>query len=85
MKAPILTDEQLDVVFGKADIDPDRDMVEAQRDADHLHYMRGRAEEMAGLFTTIETMYPELREVYWSSEDWQEFKSRFLEGSHANA
>lgn len=37
-------------------------------------------EEVASLFSTIEAMYPELRQVYWKAQPWQSLKDEHLKG-----
>jgi len=56
-----------------------RMVAEAQRDADVAYYEPIIQAEIEGLFETIEAMYPELKQGYWESKNWQSLKSKYVE------
>ena len=41
---------------------------------------QARREVAQEIFEEIETMYPELRGVYWRGKNWLDFKAKYLKG-----
>lgn len=61
-----------------ADVEWYRDKIRKQDFIWQQQIEQARQETANELMQTIETMYPELRQVYWEGKDWQSLKSKFL-------